>query len=78
MNRAPCVWPLCTGPRVKTVYFGVSIADADAAGFNELQLPAAELLRLGGSSVELIGGTMIDECRELFDNWLSHPERRAY
>ena len=28
--------------RVDTVYYGATIADAETAGFNELQLPAAE------------------------------------
>jgi guanine deaminase len=76
----PC--PMCMAAlhwaRVKTVYFGASIADADKAGFNELQLPAAELLRIGGSTVELIGGTMADDCRELFSQWKSNPNRVAY
>jgi len=40
----PC--PMCMAAlhwaRVETVYFGASIADADAAGFNELQVPAAD------------------------------------
>jgi guanine deaminase len=52
----PC--PMCMSAlhwaRVGTVYYGATIADADDAGFNELQLPAAELLRIGGSKVKLI------------------------
>ena len=52
----PC--PMCMAAlhwaRVDTVYYGATIADADTAGFNELQLPAAELLRLGGSKLKLI------------------------
>ena len=52
----PC--PMCMSAlhwaRVDTVYYGATIADADDAGFNELQLPAAELLRIGGSKLKLI------------------------
>lgn len=76
----PC--PMCMAAlhwaRVGTVYYGASIADADSAGFNELQLPAAELLRIGGSSVKLVGGLLTDECRELFDLWKDSPSKTAY
>lgn len=76
----PC--PMCMAAlhwaRVGTVYYGATIADADDAGFNELQLPAAELLRIGGSQVKLVSGLLRDECRELFAQWKSDPEHRAY
>lgn len=76
----PC--PMCMSAlhwaRVSKVYFGSTIADANAAGFNELQLPAADVLRLGGSNVELHGGLLPDECRELFREWLASPARMAY
>lgn len=74
--------PMCMAAlhwaRVGTVYYGATIADADASGFNELRLPAAELLRLGGSEVKLIGELLVDECRELFDLWKDNPDRKAY
>lgn len=67
----PC--PMCMAAlhwaRVERVYFGATIADADAAGFNELSLSAAELLRLGGSTVQLVSGCLADECRTLFQDW---------
>jgi tRNA(Arg) A34 adenosine deaminase TadA len=76
----PC--PMCMAAlhwaRVDTVYYGATIADADAAGFNELQFPAAELLRRGGSQVELIGGTLANECKKLFQEWLANPNRNVY
>jgi guanine deaminase len=76
----PC--PMCMSAlhwaRVETVYYGAAIADADAAGFNELQFPAAELLRLGGSQVKLIGGVLSDECKKLFQEWLANPARQVY
>ena len=56
----PC--PMCMAAlhwaRVDTVYYGASIADAADVGFNELQLPAAELFRLGGSKLKLIPGVL--------------------
>jgi len=76
----PC--PMCMAAlhwaRVKVVYFGATISDAQAAGFNELQLPADELLRRGGSRVELVGGVLREECRQLFPQWLHRPDHRSY
>jgi tRNA(Arg) A34 adenosine deaminase TadA len=76
----PC--PMCMAAlhwaRVAEVHFGATIADANTAGFNELQLPAAEVLRLGGSSVKLHSGTLKDECRDLFRQWQSNPQKKSY
>src|SRR5262245_40039938 len=76
----PC--PMCMAAlhwaRVGTVYYGASIADAAAAGFNELDLPAAELLRIGKSPVELVSGVRAEECRGLFGEWSRSPRARSY
>lgn len=76
----PC--PMCMAAlhwaNVKTVYYGAGIADAARAGFNELQLPAAEVLRLGRSQVKLVPGVLADECRQLFAEWESAEGHRAY
>ena len=76
----PC--PMCMAAlhwaRVDTVYYGATIADADTAGFNELQLPAAELLRLGGSKFKLVPGVLPAECRHLFTEWKINPKRVVY
>src|SRR5688500_9838493 len=59
----PC--PMCMAAlhwaRVDTVYYGATIADADRAGFNELQLPATELLRLGHSKLKLVPNVLTKE-----------------
>jgi tRNA(Arg) A34 adenosine deaminase TadA len=76
----PC--PMCMAAlhwsRVEIVYYGATIADADSAGFNELQLPAAELLRLGGSKLKLIPKVLPEECKELFAEWKANPKRKVY
>ncbi len=76
----PC--PMCMAAlhwaRVGTVYYGATIADADLAGFNELQFPAAELLSRGGSRVRLVSGMLADECVELFAEWKANPDNQAY
>jgi len=76
----PC--PMCMAAlhwaRVDTVYYGATIADAELGGFNELQLPAAELLRQGGSTLKLIPGLLPEECKKLFAEWQSNPNHRVY
>ncbi len=76
----PC--PMCTAAlhwaRVGQVYYGATIADAQAAGFNEMQVPAAEIARLGRSSIKLQPGLLTDDCRELFDEWKRTANPRTY
>jgi len=76
----PC--PMCMAAlhwaRVEHVYFGATIADAESAGFNELQVPAAEVLRIGNSQVKISSGLMPSECRALFAEWRSRPDRTVY
>jgi guanine deaminase len=76
----PC--PMCMAAlhwaRVDTVYYGATIADADIAGFNELQLPAAELLRIGQSKLKLVPHVLPEECKRLFAEWKANPARRVY
>ena len=45
------------------MYYGAGIADAQAAGFNELPMPATEMVRLGGSRLELHAGLL--RCRRI-------------
>lgn len=64
--------------RVAKVYYGATIADADQAGFNELNLSAGELLRLGESPLQLVGGVLTQECQQLFAEWKENPRRTPY
>lgn len=76
----PC--PMCMAAllwaRVETVYFGATIADAQAAGFNEIPLPAAEIVRRAGGRLKLVGGVLGEECTSLFAQWQNAPSRRPY
>jgi tRNA(Arg) A34 adenosine deaminase TadA len=76
----PC--PMCLAAlhwaRVGRVYYGAGIADAQAAGFNELPIAAERMVRLGASRVELHAGLLTDDCRRLFVQWSNRPGHRAY
>ena len=76
----PC--PMCLAAihwaKIDRVVYGATIADATAAGFTELSVPAAELARLGGSSLIVEPGPLRDECRELFRLWKETGLGAAY
>jgi tRNA(Arg) A34 adenosine deaminase TadA len=76
----PC--PMCLSAihwaKVDRVVYGATIADATAAGFTELAVPAAELARLGGSPLRVQGGLLFDECRALFLLWKQQPGAHTY
>jgi len=76
----PC--PMCMAAlhwaRVDTVVYGATSADAKAVGFNELRIPAAEVIRLGGSQVKLQGDVLRQECTALFDEWHKRGKVIAY
>ncbi|HZT83781.1 MAG TPA: nucleoside deaminase [Gemmataceae bacterium] len=55
--------------KIPRVVYGATIADAAAAGFSELCVPAAELARLGGSPLRVESGPLRAECRDLFRLW---------
>jgi tRNA(Arg) A34 adenosine deaminase TadA len=67
----PC--PMCLSAihwaKIARVVFGATIADAEAAGFTELRVAAAELVRLGGSRLVVVSGPCRDACVQLFADW---------
>jgi tRNA(Arg) A34 adenosine deaminase TadA len=76
----PC--PMCLSAshwaRVGRIVYGAEIADAVAAGFNELTIPAKELVRLGRSPVQLEAGVRREECAALFAKWKASGLARPY
>jgi len=67
----PC--PMCLAAihwaKITRLVFGAAIADAAAAGFSELRVPARELIRRGGSPLRVESGVLAPECRALFTLW---------
>lgn len=76
----PC--PMCLSAlhwaKVDRVVYGADIADAAAAGFSELAIPAADIARLGHSPIRVEGGLLKEECRGLFDEWFRSGKARTY
>ena len=76
----PC--PMCLSAihwaKIDRVVYGASIADATAAGFSELMVPARDLARLGRSTLIVEDGVLTEECRRLFEVWRQGPWAKAY
>jgi guanine deaminase len=64
--------------RIRRIYFGTSVRDVRALGFNELVISNRRLRRLGGSGVQVVPGLLRGECRELLEYWNRLPHRRTY
>ena len=76
----PC--PMCLSAlhwaKLDRVVYGADIADATAAGFSELKMPARDLAAAAGSPLRVEGGLLAEECRELFQRWQQTPGARSY
>ncbi|NWG75260.1 MAG: nucleoside deaminase [Rubrivivax sp.] len=76
----PC--PMCLAAthwaRLDVCWYGATIADAAAAGFNELHLPAERLAREGGSPLQVRPGPLRAECAALFGEWRERGAGPAY
>jgi len=76
----PC--PMCLSAihwaKIRRVVYGAGIADAAAAGFSELRVPARDLARMGGSNLVVEGGLLIDECRALFEEFRRASAGKTY
>ena len=76
----PC--PMCFSAihwsKIGRIVYGASIADARAAGFNELAISNDTMKKEGGSPVEIFGGCLRAECAELFREWKDSGKARIY
>ena len=64
--------------RIGRVYFGTSVRDVNALGFNELTISNRRLKALGRSPVEIVPGFLREECRELLEYWRRLPHKKTY
>jgi guanine deaminase len=76
----PC--PMCLAAihwsKIDRVVFGASIGDAATAGFGELCVGAAELAKLGGSSLQVEPGPLREDCCRLFAEWAARGLSSPY
>jgi guanine deaminase len=76
----PC--PMCLSAihwsKIQRVVYGATIADAAAAGFNELRVDAKLLAQMGHSHLSVEPGPLAEECRALFDLWKKTGKSGTY
>jgi tRNA(Arg) A34 adenosine deaminase TadA len=76
----PC--PMCFAAihwaRLGLLVYGTSIEDVRKLGFNELTIPNATLRALGGAKTPVLAGFMIDECRQLLQDWEKLKNKPVY
>jgi len=74
----PMCFAACHWAHLDRIVYGAVIADAQAAGFRELTIPAEEMKRLGGSPVALQSGILREACAGMMREWAERPERKTY
>jgi guanine deaminase len=76
----PC--PMCFSAihwaRIGKVIFGARIDDAVKAGFNEITVSNADMIRIGKSPVITVAGFMREENLALFKEFLARPGKKVY
>ena len=74
----PMCFSACHWAKVDMIVYGAEIADAHAAGFNELTISNREMGAYGGSRVKVKGGVLRRECRRLFREWVENNMCGSY
>lgn len=76
-STEPC--PMCFAAihwaGMERIVFGADIADARAAGFNELSISNEQMKELGGSGVAVVGGVMKAEAAAVFREFVAMGPR---
>ncbi len=68
---APCAmcFGACHWARISRIIYGVSLEDSIGAGLGDLPVSPETMKQLGNSPVEINGGVLVEENRELFKLW---------
>ncbi|MFH0861872.1 MAG: nucleoside deaminase [Candidatus Altiarchaeota archaeon] len=74
----PMCFSACHWAKVGRIVYGDGILDAQSAGFNELTISNRKMKWGGDSPVEIEGGVLRKECKELFEEWAKKRKCRTY
>ncbi|MDG6249277.1 nucleoside deaminase [Methanocalculus sp.] len=74
----PMCFAACHWAKISRVVYGTSITDVQALGFSEMTIPNTILQEIGGSTMEIIGGFLVEENLSLLRDWAAIPDRKIY
>lgn len=74
----PMCFAACHWAKISRVVYGTSITDVQALGFSEMTIPNTILQEMGGSTMEIIGGFLLEENLSLLRDWEDIPDRKIY
>jgi guanine deaminase len=79
-STEPC--PMCFSAihwaGMDKIFYGASIADAAAAGFNELSISNFDMKRLGQSRVEVVADLLREQAQEVFREFVAKAGKKVY
>jgi guanine deaminase len=74
----PMCFSACHWARIDKIVYGTRIEEAEKAGFSEITISDGDMKKLCKSPVEIVGGVLEEECRELFRMWSKRKDKRIY
>lgn len=74
----PMCFAACHWAHLDRIVYGAGIADAQAAGFRELTIPAEEMKARGGSPILLTPGVLREKCAAVMRVWSERKDKRTY
>ncbi len=74
----PMCFSACHWAGIRKIYFGASISDAKAAGFNELCISVRQMKSSAKSSVKVFGGLLRQENAQLLRTWALGKSKKIY
>lgn len=79
-TNEPC--PMCFAAihwaRLDRLIYGTSIGEAARLGFNEMPIGNLQMQALSRSPVAIYAGFLLEECRQLLEEWARLPGRQVY
>ena len=66
----PMCFIICHLAKVSKIVFGTPMKESQKSGFTRFPaLSAEQIKQLGGSGIEIVGGVLYEECKQLFREW---------
>lgn len=74
----PMCFSACHWARIRKIFYGANIDDAQKAGFHELSISNYEMKQLGQSRIEIASDFLREENIKVFETWLKRKDHKAY